>query len=104
MASTKVRRARMVATQTQGSDSPPVVSDGRRRWPQRAAVSVLRRPGRREDSEELTRQIESRDVGALPFRSKRTVICSSNTHLAATSPDVPASPQGEGCSGGQIGS
>src|ERR1700761_5509134 len=85
----------MDVTRIQGSDSPPVASDARMRWPQRAEVSVLRRPGRREGCEESTRQIENRGVDALPSGSRTSVFYCSNAHLAATSPDVPASPQGE---------
>src|SRR3954469_20886527 len=85
----------MDVTRTQGSDSPPGVSYGRTRWPQHAEVSVLRRLGRREGYEESTRQIENRGVDVLPFGSRTTVIYCSNAHLVATSPDVPASPQGE---------
>src|ERR1700760_4530290 len=70
----------MDVTRIQGSDSPPVASDGRMRWPQRAEVSVLRRPGRRDGCEESTRRIETRGAGAL--LSRTTVIYYSNSHLA----------------------
>src|SRR5579883_502136 len=81
--------------QTPDSDSPPGVSNGRRRWRQPAEVFVSRRPGHRAGCAESILLIESRGVGALPFGSRTTVIYCSNAHLAATSPDVPASPQGE---------
>src|ERR1700744_1933561 len=86
----------MAATRTRGSDSPPDVSAGRRRWRQLAEVFVLRRPDPRGDLEGSPQQIQTRDVGGPPFVGRLPVaVYCSNAHLAATSPNSPASPQGE---------
>ena len=70
-------------TQTPDSDLPPGVSNGRRRWRLPAEVFVLRRPDHRGDSEESTRQIETRDVGAGSFAGRHPMAaCCSNAHLA----------------------
>ena len=86
----------MAAMQSPDSDSPPGALSERRRWRPHAEVSVLRRPDHQEYSEEWTRRIGSRDADAGSVAGRHPiVVCCSNAHLAATSPDIPATPKGE---------